>query len=55
MNGFVTPLNDLNFEELYNLQKSEVEGFLFKVEVLNGDDEIEYTKENIQKFNNIKL
>lgn len=55
INEFITPLNDLNFEELYNLQKSEVEGFLFKVEVLNGDDEIEYTKENIQNFNNIKL
>ena len=55
LNEFITPLNDLNFEELYNLKKSEVEGVLFKVEVNDGDSEIEYTKENIQSFDSIKF
>ena len=52
---FLNPLTDLSFNELYDLNKSEVTGELVKVEVENGSDLIEFTKDNLDDFKKIKF
>ena len=52
---FLNPLKDLSFNELYDLNKSEVKGELVKVEVENNSNVIEFTKDNLDDFRKIKF
>ena len=52
---FLNPLTDLSFNELYDLNKSEVKGELVKVEVENGSDLMEFRKDNFDDFKKIKF
>ena len=52
---FLNPLTDLSFNELYDLNKSEVTGELVKVELENGSDLMEFTKSNLDDFKKIKF
>jgi len=52
---FLNPLTGLSFNELYDLNKSEVKGELVKVEVENNSIVVEYTKDILDDFRKIKF